>query len=574
LKDLLRRDDDAENNDDRDRETPLPPNFEMDVYCISSNDYLKIEGIKPSSDGPPSCFSRASDTQVPSLRLFVHQTTADSRLEFTNAFVERSNNMLERLKLLAAGSTNIPGGRSSRRCFTIFENKMDKLESGIAPLAEDFRRRAIFKVQTCLSPSLQVGAGKARSTAIDVVNSWGSSNRRTRHERSADKNGLHCKFPEQQDIRQSTPISHSFSVVSSDMTYQATTRRGGEYVSGSAGEVNFNEELVSPMEKEFSSDWQRIMDSTLSRLLAEAESKIMRLCANLHKSLASSFAQTKMDTRRLQALTTTASRTCSNSAKEAFRNMKAFSVDQQRELNRSLLPRVKARMEPGYNAAMVRSMLAYNAFTIPFSHCLPSCTYAATLLLCLLQNVQRGSGTFSRMKHAMHSHTSQAVSSMFGESTKELSSSIDTLIGSVRSMVAGVLEVVRKALESVYSVCWDDQTDKSAAIATDPEHQQKVKECRDKLLPNLNELRKIQDAAMDLLGLEREEMELDLVAVDIWDQRIEKKMKAAKANGSFIEILDSDPDDDDDGGQPNRNSSTATSSYAAAGSMVKSEYYM
>jgi hypothetical protein len=36
--------------------TPIPVDYQMDVYCISSNDYLKIQGIKPKTDGPPSTF--------------------------------------------------------------------------------------------------------------------------------------------------------------------------------------------------------------------------------------------------------------------------------------------------------------------------------------------------------------------------------------------------------------------------------------------------------------------------------------------------------------------------------------
>lgn len=88
----------------------------MDVDCISANDHLKIQGIKPSSDGPPRCFTKPEDTQIPTLRAFVHETTAKHRVSFTEAFVNNASDMLDRVKLVAADAKYVPSGRFSRRC--------------------------------------------------------------------------------------------------------------------------------------------------------------------------------------------------------------------------------------------------------------------------------------------------------------------------------------------------------------------------------------------------------------------------------------------------------------------------
>ena len=77
LKELYRKDDD--DGEASNTETALPEEFNMDVFCISSNDYLKLMKIKPRRDGPPSTFSNASDTQIPQLRAYVHSTTAHFR---------------------------------------------------------------------------------------------------------------------------------------------------------------------------------------------------------------------------------------------------------------------------------------------------------------------------------------------------------------------------------------------------------------------------------------------------------------------------------------------------------------
>lgn len=54
----------------------LPEDYNMDVFCISSNDYLKLMGIKSNNDGQPNTFECQRDTQIPQLRSFVHETTA------------------------------------------------------------------------------------------------------------------------------------------------------------------------------------------------------------------------------------------------------------------------------------------------------------------------------------------------------------------------------------------------------------------------------------------------------------------------------------------------------------------
>jgi hypothetical protein len=191
-----------------------------------------------------------------------------------------------------------------------------------------------------------------------------------------------------------------------------------------------------------SSDWQQIMDSSIKVFMNKCEKEVLALSTGLDKSLVTGLSLTGMDTARLQTMANTASRACSNAVKEAFRSMRTVASDSQRDLNRSLLPLVKSRMDPGYQSGV---------------------------------NVQRGPGTFNRSKKAMQEHTLKAVSSMFSEATQELLTAINTLIAKLGGMVAAMFEVIRKSLENVYSVCWEDQTGKSAAIM-DPVHQEKVRE--------------------------------------------------------------------------------------------------
>lgn len=79
LKELYRKDDEDDGDGDIGDNTAIPDEFGLDVFCISANDYLKVMNIKPRRDGPPNTFSRASDTEIPQLRKYVHSITARFR---------------------------------------------------------------------------------------------------------------------------------------------------------------------------------------------------------------------------------------------------------------------------------------------------------------------------------------------------------------------------------------------------------------------------------------------------------------------------------------------------------------
>ena len=79
LKELYRKDDEGPEIPRNEDSNALPDNFDLPVFCLSANDYLKLTGIKESRDGPPNCFSLREDTQIPKLRLFIHGTTSKFR---------------------------------------------------------------------------------------------------------------------------------------------------------------------------------------------------------------------------------------------------------------------------------------------------------------------------------------------------------------------------------------------------------------------------------------------------------------------------------------------------------------
>ncbi len=234
------------------------------------------------------------------------------------------------------------------------------------------------------------------------------------------------------------------------------------------------------MEKEFSMDWQAVLDSTIRRLLSEIERSVLQLCAEVSQSLASSFRTNGLDANRLNTMVNTANRSAVSALKSLFEQMGAVAVDAQRELSRTLLPAVQSQMESSYQAVL---------------------------------SVQGGTGKYMRMKDAMATGAQKVVNRMFSDATRNLLAGIQSVIHRLHAMIVSASQVIHKTMENVFSMCWDDQSGASAKLI-DPAMLKKIRECRDALLPDLNRLCEIQAGASALLGIEREEMDLDLMAVE------------------------------------------------------------
>ncbi|KAL3911926.1 MAG: hypothetical protein SGILL_007090, partial [Bacillariaceae sp.] len=479
LEELINGDDDEDRN-----ATPLPDDYELEVHCICSNDYLKLQGIKSATDGKAGTFSHPDETNIPSLRQAVFKATARFRESFAKNFVESTSDMLDRFHLCATQDKEETG--SGIRFRRSFESDLKGLEQLMEPIVSTFIRKAEGKVNTALKPSLTRGAKQGTAAAMGTVTSWGSKSRRSRLHRSPDANGLYWS------------------------TYFATVRRDGVYTSGSAGAIDMNQELCDPMEKEFSAEWQQIMDGALNGFLQDAEKAVTAAFTKIAQAVVSSFAEAGMDRGRLQTMANTANRTCSTAIRVAFEGMRKVASDSQRELNRSLLPAVKGNMIAGYHAAT---------------------------------NAPGGPGRYNRIKGAMHAHSSTAVNTMFSDATQELLAAIAALIKQLAGQIMAMSEVINKSLASVYSVLWDDQRGKQQILS--PEMLEKMRACRNKLIPTLVEFRNGHDAVLLSLGIEREEMELDIVGVEDLDTRLARQMEEAKTCGNYFELLDSDDEDED-----------------------------
>ena len=150
-------------------------------------------------------------------------------------------------------------------------------------------------------------------------------------------------------------------------------------------------------------------------------------------------------------------------------------------------------------------------------------------------SVLGGNGKFGRMKSNMHSASHAAINGLFDACMTELLDAIERMVQDLSGRIDMLKESISKSLSSVYSILWEDQND---GRIIDPIHQQKVLACRVACLPILNELRKRQDQVMQVLGIEPPVLDLEIAAVETWEQTNERKMQEAIANGAFVDVDD------------------------------------
>lgn len=322
LKELTSTSDDGEEDDptfgDSNQDFgPLPVEFKLEVHCVSSNDYLKIRKIKSGSDGDPLIFANAEDTQIPSLQVAVHKTTARFQFSYANTFVNTTSNILDRIKLCATEKKKESVlGPGLRRVFT---DTVEGLEKKLEPIASAFAQEVGELIDNRLQQALKVGSFRSKKVAMRTVHSWGAKNRRPKKGRLPNETGLH------------------FS------TYECTLKRRGVYSSATSGAINFSQELCEPMERKISSEWQRTMDSAMRRLLLKSERKIYQVQTSIAQAITTALLNAGMDAMRLKTMDHTANQNCSAAIRNAFIAIHGVSTDSQRVLNRSLLPKVTER---------------------------------------------------------------------------------------------------------------------------------------------------------------------------------------------------------------------------------------
>ena len=157
-----------------------------------------------------------------------------------------------------------------------------------------------------LKPSIEAGANRGKSAALDTVQSWGSKNKRSKKNATSDHSG--------EEPGKGLPWSKYF----------ATVRRNGEYVSGSFGNVDFNQDLCEPVEKAFMVGWERTMNAALNRLLLKCEKEMVAAVKKSNTTLFNKLLEDGVSQPRLTQIYNASIRTIDTVIKANLKRLAIF----------------------------------------------------------------------------------------------------------------------------------------------------------------------------------------------------------------------------------------------------------
>ncbi|CAB9497382.1 nuclear GTPase, germinal center associated [Seminavis robusta] len=466
---------------------PLPDDYQLEVHCISSNDYLKIQGLKPRSDGAPSTFTISEETQIPSLRDSVHATTASFKADFVSTNALTAEDILGRIKLYASQNSAEEEEEEAdvRQYQLAFENEIATIEQRLGPIVEDFISETEKEVDKCLEPALEVGASQGFSSALSTVSSWSDTACRTKDHRGPEQNALHHR------------------------TYEATLKHGGVFKSSTAGAINLNAELCEPVERVYCRQWQRTMDSRITHLLNQAQLMTTRLLKTVSSALGKQLVDAGMEASRADALEGRARKSGDVDIRAAFRDMKKLHRETQSKLHRSFQESVAQQMNHGYSQGLY---------------------------------VQRGKGYFKRMKKALHAYAANGAHIIFNQAVGNLLDGVQQLVEMLKAGIMGLSGHIRQSLHRVYSVSWNEQQNTDGS--KDQKRKKKALACRNRLLGVLSGMCESHEATMMLAGIDFKEADHDVVGVESWQDGYAKSMEEAKLKGNFVDLIDSDDEEE------------------------------
>jgi len=221
------------------------------------------------------------------------------------------------------------------------------------------------------------------------------------------------------------------------------------------------------------------------------------------KSLALQLTGMGVETDRLSSLVNAASRSCHTKLENVFEKISATATNMQRDLNRSMVPIIKQHMQAGYTAVVI---------------------------------LQGGKNCFDRMSSSMVNHTQRMMSTMFRKCMTELLQGIELMVQNLSAMISDSADIIVKTLETIFSVIWEDQSKKAMHIDCNAQ----IRECRNRVLPDIHAITGRMGKAMDLMGIEGPPVDSEVAGVNNGDVQNQSKLSVAQQQNMVIDLCEDD----------------------------------
>ena len=295
-----------------------------------------------------------------------------------------------------------------------------------------------------------------------------------------------------------------------DSTYNAVLRRSGVYTSLSAGPIDFNQELAEPVQKSMATGWNQTMTVSTSRLLGELKTELLTTCNLAVQTIVTELGKAGVPQTRLDNTSAQVCRSIKETLTAIVGETANIAKDEQREISRVLAPNIQEQMGSGYGAAL---------------------------------EVQRGSGTFNRMKSSIEGHADASIKSIYAAATQDLLDKVKELVVKLGVHMHTAFAKVESVLRNAFSAFWE-------VVLGNPEEQRQLELARNAAIPKLQALMDQLNTLAEKTGVAAAREDDEVGLMDVVDP-VERRREEAKKADQVITISSDDDDDAASAAAPN-----------------------
>ncbi|KZV83402.1 hypothetical protein EXIGLDRAFT_754416 [Exidia glandulosa HHB12029] len=416
--------------------------IDLPVFTVSSRDYVRVTG-QVQGDGDPTVFDGLEDTGIPALQQWTRSLTESSRLRSAqqflrqiqtfansvNTYVESINDVsvVDRLALRDRWASDELGSEEDE------DEDMDDSDDDDVNMDLDRYRRTLLHslgkkgfnqlYGNVAKPAPPKPKARKRNTAgklgimdllindFDVVVEDVVDDLKDKFSEGLEDK---CKKGAEKASDAAVETVDNFAAAIHWATYRATLRRHGAFRS------DLNAELAQPMTSSIASSWSAMFEQNLFGLF---EKKGLRAIQDLLKRVEESAAPGLREKARAQ--TQIALKDAQGAMANIVAQVNEAMKEQQKDLSRTLAPRIQDEMIPGYDRAME----------------------------------ERGTGSVKRQKDYMHNFISTLRKTMFNGGADLLLDGLKTAATQIGTIMQNELDDLAKKIEVALSVLWDTASD-------------------------------------------------------------------------------------------------------------------
>ncbi|PNH06795.1 Nuclear GTPase SLIP-GC [Tetrabaena socialis] len=367
---------------------------QLPVFCVSARDAQQLEG-RNRRDGGASAFTRLEHTEVPGLRKHVRETADRGRLRAQKELAQSVFAQIE-----SVGTALLSQSVDARRAASakeMFEGEIRQLNGRLEEHAAAVMRGMVATfLDRGLSPRLAQGWQQAAAAAPGKAHKWGTRLRFTTYKVGEGGGGA----------------------------FQATVQRNGTYTSSSAGEIDFNGELCGPLLDSISMTWDHLFNrklgEELTTLRGGAVSLLDSFLAGVREALVEELG---LRTELVEGLQAQVLRDQTRQLRSRLEAVAAKVHEASKAMSRDVVePQVREALRPAYQAA----------------------------------TMERGSGSFKRMKAAMEGHVAGVGGTALRQAAGSLEAEVRSQLDAVTASLKEALQAMLQAVAARFTVLWDE----------------------------------------------------------------------------------------------------------------------